>query len=228
MRREAYLESLNRSRKLKVLKLLSLVAVALIVTKAATPNVSQVSATSPRNNESVQNVQVVPQTPIAPFKPSTELKVELNFNNATYAQKKRAIIERLKYNHVSDKNIDTFLSIFELESCRNRKDKGCFATDKVPKTAVYHCRRPDGSSVAVEIIDRNGVKVQAYCSDYGYKTTYKEQSVGMAQILVSTWKLYNCKGNIYDYDYKEQVDCAVKIYKTSGFYPWSTYKLLNK
>jgi hypothetical protein len=43
---------------------------------------------------------------------------------------------------------------------------------------------------------------------------------GVSQILKSTWRLYGCEGNIDDLDVREQLDCTVKIYKRSGYYPW--------
>lgn len=162
------------------------------------------------------------------FIPERTLNLAIDFNKSDYETKKELIVERLKYNQVSESDINTFVSIFELESCRNTNDPKCFDTRKTPPTIVYHCQRPDGTYKAVEIIRRNGKNVQAYCFDYGWSQTGSEQSIGLAQILVSTWKRYGCDGSIRDYEWQEQVDCAVKIKNVSGFGAWSTYKLLDK
>lgn len=157
-----------------------------------------------------------------------EYKLEIDFNSSTYEDKKNFIIERLRYNNVSETDIITFVRIFELESCRNTSDKGCFDTRKTPPTIVYHCQKPNGTYTAIEIINKNGLNVQAYCSDYGWTQSGSEQSIGLAQILVSTWKGYGCEGDIRAYKWDEQVDCAVKIKNKSGFGAWSTYNLLSK
>src|SRR3972149_1842440 len=52
--------------------------------------------------------------------------IELNFNNASYETKRKNIADRLKYNNVPDSDIGTFIAVFELESCRNHNDPGCF------------------------------------------------------------------------------------------------------
>lgn len=160
-------------------------------------------------------------------KPIKIEKVEVDFNSSDYETKVSMIKERLEYNKVSKSDIKTFLDIFHLESCRNIEAQDCFNTQKTPPTMVFHCQKPDGSYEAIEIINKGGLNVQAHCSDYGWVRTGSEQSIGLAQILVTTWQGYKCDGAIRDYDWKQQVDCAVKIKNTSGFSAWSTYYLLD-
>ena len=155
-------------------------------------------------------------------------EIKIIFNEASYETKKSLIVDRLKYNRVPDSDIPTFIGIFELESCRGKSGADCFNTGKTPKTTVYHCQRPNGSKVAVEVTRRNGITVQATCEDFGYKRTYEEKSWGLAQILETTWRGYKCEGDIKTSTYEQQVDCAVKIQRTSSWNAWSTYKLLNK
>jgi hypothetical protein len=150
----------------------------------------------------------------------------IDFNSLDYKEKRKLIVERLQTHNLTAEQIDTFYKIFRLESCRNPQIQDCFDTRKVPSTTVYHCRRDNGTYHAIELINRNGLMVQARCEDYGSVQTGSEQSIGMAQILVSTWRGYQCEGDIRDYDWEQQVDCAVKIYKQSGFGAWSTYRII--
>lgn len=151
----------------------------------------------------------------------------IDFNSLSYNEKRRLIIERLQSHNLTAEQVDTFYKIFRLESCRNPQTQDCFDTRKVPPTTVYHCRRDNGTYHAIELINREGLMVQAYCRDYGSVQTGSEQSIGMAQILVSTWRGYQCEGDIRAYDWEQQVDCAVKIYKQSGFNAWSTYRIID-
>lgn len=157
-----------------------------------------------------------------------EIEYKIDFNSSDYETKKELITEKLSSLGVVEPDLSTFVSVFELESCRDKNATGCFNSSKTPPTTVYHCQKSSGQYTAIEIKNVGGRNVQAYCEDYGWKTTGSEQSIGLAQILVSTWNGYKCDGDIRDYDWEQQVECAVKIKNQSGFNAWSSYKLLNK
>jgi hypothetical protein len=44
---------------------------------------------------------------------------------------------------------------------------------------------------------------------------------GVFQIIAGTWYSNNCTGD--PWNFKDNTDCAIKIMKSSGFYPWDAY-----
>lgn len=76
-----------------------------------------------------------------------------------------------------------------------------------PKSTVFHCK--DNKWFSVE--NQTGCPV-------GTVSGRKEKSIGVFQILPSTWEGYKCEGDIKNIN--DQLDCGVKIYKRSGYKPW--------
>lgn len=78
-----------------------------------------------------------------------------------------------------------------------------------------------GPSV-LHCITSNGKKYgKAYKCNDGDSIMHIEHPTGMFQILPSNIKGYKCIG--LD-TLENQLDCALKIYRRSGFHAWSTYK----
>lgn len=61
----------------------------------------------------------------------------------------------------------------------------------------------------------------AYCeSKYNpYAANPSSSAKGIFQILDGTWRVYGCTGDVYNNH--DNIDCAIKIYKRSGFSPWA-------
>lgn len=76
-----------------------------------------------------------------------------------------------------------------------------------PRTTVFHCK--DDKWFVVENM--------VGCPE-GSVSGRKEKSIGVFQILPSTWNGYKCEGDMKNVD--DQLDCGVKIWKRSGYYPW--------
>lgn len=44
---------------------------------------------------------------------------------------------------------------------------------------------------------------------------------GVFQIIAGTWYAYDCTGD--KYNYRDNIDCAIKIMKKSGYTPWDAF-----
>lgn len=117
--------------------------------------------------------------------------------------RKAYILEYLVWNHpdLSNEEINNLVAIAGKES-------GAHDPLIEPRGWVKHCQRPNNTYYAVEF------------GECDYKEVHRERSIGIFQILPSTYKGYKCEGSIEDVD--NQINCAVKIYKKSGYYPWYT------
>jgi hypothetical protein len=104
--------------------------------------------------------------------------------------------------------INTDLSNEEINNLVNIANKESSAHDPeiVPQTWVKHCQRPNGTYYAVEFGE---------CS---YREVHREKSIGIFQILPSTAKRQCGMTDITRVD--SQIDCAVMIYKQSGYGAW--------
>lgn len=61
-------------------------------------------------------------------------------------------------------------------------------------------------------------------AESGLKERAKSKSSsasGVFQIIAGTWYSNDCIGD--KYNFKDNTNCAIKIMKTSGFYPWTVY-----
>lgn len=159
----------------------------------------------------------------------TEIPLEyVDYQSASYTDKLMYIQKRLEDNGLVPSEVDDMIKIFHLESCTNTSSQSCLSSDLLPIVTVYHCTDNYGNYSTVEIKTVSGANIQAYCEDYGLTTTGSEQSIGLAQILVSTWIGNQCNGNPRDYIWYQQVDCAVKIYRSYGITQWSSHVLMQE
>lgn len=128
-----------------------------------------------------------------------------------------SLIKKELEKHLNEDEVEIMLKISSLES-GNR-------LDAIPPTKVLHCQRIDGSYYAIELMERNGLMVQATCGND--TQVYSEVSYGLFQILQSTAKR-QCNGlDILKADMVEQVKCAVSIYQQSGYGAWATYSKIK-
>lgn len=152
-------------------------------------------------------------------KPNIDINWDYIINN-TYggsyptevARRREFIIDFLSWNYheLSGEEINNLVAIAAEEST---------AHDPLvePKlTFVQHCKPINGKWYADEINPSGG---QYKCRE-GEIVGRKEKSIGVFQILPTTWEINKCSGNILDRDVVEQIDCAVKIYKKSGYGQW--------
>lgn len=49
----------------------------------------------------------------------------------------------------------------------------------------------------------------------------KSTARGVGQIIAGTWYAYNCTGD--KFNFKDNLECVVKIYKKSGYTPWEVF-----
>jgi hypothetical protein len=147
-----------------------------------------------------------PGRQVEPVQVITLKEVATNFNinfPQNLDDKKLVISEYLGANGYKPNEINSWLCIIQNESG--------FRESATPKTWVKHCQRPNGSYYAAELTN---------CKD-GDKETGREQSVGLTQILATTWKIHECKGDRTNW--LSNLECAVKVQRKSGWYQWSTY-----
>ncbi len=110
---------------------------------------------------------------------------------------------------LSNEEIENLIRIAKIESSGH--------DPKVePASVVNHCKQ-NGKWIAVEGFSG--------CPE-GTVAGRKEKSIGIFQILPSSFENYKCEGSILEVD--DQLSCAVKIYKKSGFGAWfNSSKKLN-
>lgn len=109
--------------------------------------------------------------------------------------------------YLSNQEINNLVKIAKRES-------GNLDPNIEPATWVLHCRRFDNTYYSREL-NRGGT--QDTCNEYDTQV-HREKSRGFFQFLPSTFKRYECKGNIANPN--DQIDCAVKVYKKSGYGAW--------
>lgn len=102
---------------------------------------------------------------------------------------------------LQNEEIENLIRIAKVESSRHDPEVQ-------PKTTVFHCKR-NGKWFVVE----NFIGCPSDSTP-----GRKEKSIGIFQILPSTFQGYKCEGNIKEVD--RQLDCVVKIYKRSGYKAW--------
>ncbi len=140
------------------------------------------------------------------IEPSIELIAEKDFMSHSEAERKEKVAEYLAVLNAPD--IDTFLRIGKAESS--------YRSDALPPVEVRHCKRSNNTYYVVELMNGR----QASCRD-GDIQVHAEKSVGIFQILPSTAK--RVCGSVDLFDWRTNIECAVKIQARSGFNQWSTY-----
>lgn len=165
--------------------------------------------------ESANVILVSESKPIKAPTPKRDWRA-IDFVSLPYLKKVDLLKKRLVKIGVPKSEIATYVRIATNESCKHQSGTtNCMNPSVTPYTEVRHCQRQDGSYFVVEI--SNGY--QASCGSA--KQVRSEKSLGIFQILPSTWKGHECKGDAYSW--LDQVDCAKKIRDLSGFTQWSTY-----
>lgn len=132
------------------------------------------------------------------------------------------IIEYLAWNYpdLSGEEINNLVDIAAIESKEHDPNVR-------PIVEVKICKK-DGrfKNRVVELTKRDGLNVQDYCENYGETEIASTYSLGIFQILIGNFKNYGCGEDVKNPDI--QIDCAVKIYKRSGYNAWPhTAKLLG-
>ncbi len=135
-----------------------------------------------------------------------EIKVERDF--MSYLEQERKDLVREYLQELNAPDVNTFLRIGKAESS--------YRSDALPPVEVRHCRRSNNTYYVVEVMNGR----QASCRD-GDIQVHAEKSVGIFQILPSTAK--RVCGDVDLFNWRTNIECAVKIQARSGFTQWSTF-----
>lgn len=194
---------------------------------ASSEPVQQITTEQPQSDSNVEVVEeeiVEKPEVVEEEKPQPEPVIEfdwdtVDFVTLTYTEKVEMLKKRLRLIGVPENEVNTYIRIATLESCRDKGNHtGCMNPTKTPPVAVKHCRSASsGNWYVVEISSTGG---QAYCAG-GDTEGRNEKSMGIFQILETTWTGHKCEGDRGNW--LDQVQCAKQIRDISGFNSWSTY-----
>lgn len=179
------------------------------------------SVQSTTHNTTINYVEVVESPDYTDYPPNMYL-FPMSLDYVT--DKQKFVNKYLEYR--GETNLATWNKIIEGESKFDYKS--------VAPTYWHICDRPvnvtlwgvpQGYKNFIELRDYEDGRIwQATCEEYGANTVRSGQSKGLTHIIDPTWELHNCTGDILNW--RDHLDCAIKIKNTSGWSQWSTY-LIN-
>lgn len=209
--------------------LASILAVFLY-TQYGVVEVQQITSTPQTKIENVETISIEDDIEVQPVSAiiediaQPEVQVEVDWNNIdfvslTYSEKINMLEERLRFIGVPESELDTYTRIATAESCKGQGNHpGCMNPTKTPPVVVKHCKSANTGNWYVVEINSNGGQAQCSAGDI---EGMNEQSMGIFQILETTWNGHKCEGDRTNW--LDQVSCAKKIRDMSGFKSWSTY-----
>lgn len=211
--------------------LASIIAITLY-TQLGAVEVQQITSVP---NTEIENVDAIVDSEVVEVKPTmavieelepVELEIAVDWNgidfvSLSYNEKVEMLEKRLQYIGVAESDIPTYIRIATAESCKGKGDYPvdvCMNPTRVPPVVVKHCKSNVSGNWYVVEVNSNGGQAQCRAGD---TEGMNEQSMGIFQILETTWSGHQCTGDRTNW--LDQIDCAKKIKETSGFNSWSTY-----